>query len=79
VSAKFLSSYSDVQPLDALERPRGGAPTYRAVQVRALKEHITQRDATLVAVENLTSQRWEYYVATFWQDPAPLDRFLATW
>jgi hypothetical protein len=32
-----------------------------------------------VAVETLTSQRWEYYVATFWGEALPLDRFLRTW
>lgn len=79
VDPRFRDTYDDVQALDSLEHPGGGELTYRGLQVRALKEHRTQRDATVVALETLTSQRWEYYVTTFWGEALPLDRFLRTW
>jgi len=79
VDPRFLGSYVGAEGIDGLERRGDTGLTLRALQVRALKEHRTQRDATLIAVENLTSVRREYYVATFWGEQLTLERFLRTW
>jgi len=79
VDPRFLDAYDGEEGIDALETITDRGMTLRAVQVAALKEHQTQRDATVIAVENVSSQRREYYVTTFQRDPLPLDRFLRTW
>jgi len=79
VDPRFRASYPEAEGIDALESIPGGAASARSVQVLALREHRTQRDATVVAVESLTSQRRELYMADFASDAGPLDRFLRAW
>ena len=45
--------------------PRTGS-TYRAAQLRALLEHRTQRDASVVGVETRLAVPAEYYAVSYW-------------
>ncbi len=56
--------------------PQSGL-TYRAIQVGALKEHVTQRDASVIGVEVVPNFADEYYVARFWNLPTPISEYFA--
>ena len=49
----------------------------RAVQAAALSRHITQRDASVIAVENLTNFGSEYYRVGRWDLTASIEQFFS--
>jgi LmbE family N-acetylglucosaminyl deacetylase len=79
VDPRNSPTYGALEAVDTLERRLPGGPTLRAMQVSALAEHRTQRDATVIAAETLTGVRFEYYVTDFLDGHGPLDAFLARW
>lgn len=68
-------AYRDVLAFDAWERPAGATLRYRDVQLAALREHQTQRDASVIGIEVRQGLRYEYYRALSWRPrrgiPAP--------
>lgn len=55
---------------------RCGLP-YRAVQAAALEAHQTQRDASVIGVENLSGFDREYYKSLYWDLPLPIEAYLS--
>jgi LmbE family N-acetylglucosaminyl deacetylase len=58
--------YTDVLAFDAWERPGDAALRYRDVQLAALREHRSQRDASVIGIEVRQGLRYEYYRAIRW-------------
>ena len=82
VDPRYVATYGSLDRIDAMERDPRTDRRYREVQVLALREHVTQRDATAIGVESVTSHRWEYYVSEIRDDSSDLsdlDSFLRTW
>ena len=50
---------------------------YRAIQAAALKQHITQRDASVIGVENLSNFSNEFYRVLSWDIELSLEAYLA--
>ncbi|MBN1687369.1 MAG: PIG-L family deacetylase, partial [Spirochaetales bacterium] len=50
--------------------------SYRAIQAAALAEHGTQRDASVVGVENLSGFDKEYYRVLSWNSPLSIEEYL---
>lgn len=59
-------AYRDVLAFDAWERPADGTFRYRDVQLAALREHRSQRDASVIGIEVRQGLRYEYYRAVRW-------------
>ena len=50
---------------------------FRAVQAAALSKHLTQRDASVIGVENLSNFDNEYYRVLRWDFDVPIEAYLA--
>jgi LmbE family N-acetylglucosaminyl deacetylase len=50
---------------------------FRAVQAAALSKHLTQRDASVIGVENLSNFSSEYYRILRWDFDVPIEAYLA--
>ena len=66
VDPRFRDSYAELLRIDGMAIDPVSGLTYREIQMKALKEHDTQRDAAVIAVETVTNYRWEYYSVRFW-------------
>jgi LmbE family N-acetylglucosaminyl deacetylase len=70
-----VDRYTGVTTVDAqLQNDSGMA--YRTIQAMALREHVTQRDAAVVAVGRLSHLSHEYYKALFWNLEETLEDYL---
>ncbi|NOY08669.1 MAG: VWA domain-containing protein [Spirochaetes bacterium] len=49
---------------------------YRIIQRAALKQHITQRDASVIGVEILPDFKYEYYFPEKWKLPVSLENYV---
>lgn len=77
VDPMLTSRYKGVFGVNVMAlAPRSGL-TYRTIQVAALKEHATQRDASVIAVEVLPNFAEEYYVARSWNLAVSPSRYFA--
>ena len=50
--------------------------SYRAIQAAALEAHQTQRDASVIGVENLSGFDSEYYRMLSWNLPPSIETYL---
>jgi LmbE family N-acetylglucosaminyl deacetylase len=71
-----VDRYSDVTTVDARLQDSQSGFTYRAIQTLALKEHVTQRDAAVIAASRLSQLPNEYYKILFWDLNGSLDDYL---
>ena len=67
--------YENVTGVKVMSRDPATSLTFRAIQVKALKEHITQRDASLIGVEVLPNFAEEYYQTVRWDFDFPVEQF----
>lgn len=51
--------------------------TFRTIQAEALKQHITQRDASEIGVENLSNYDKEYYKVLRWEIRQSIEEYLS--
>jgi LmbE family N-acetylglucosaminyl deacetylase len=71
-----VDRYSGVTAVDALMRDEESGLTYRAIQARALREHVTQRDASVIAVSRLSPLPQEFYKALYWNLGGTVEEYL---
>ena len=62
--------------IDAMGRDRKLDIPYRLIQREALKQHITQRDASVIGVEILPNFRYEYYAVEKWDVTGSLESYI---
>lgn len=76
VDPMLTSQYAKVFGVNVMARdPRSGL-TYRAIQLEALKQHVTQRDASVIGVEVVPNFADEYYAAQSWRLAMPPEEYL---
>ena len=61
-----VDRYTGVTAVDAQIQDGESGFAYRAIQALALKEHVTQRDASVIGVSRLSHLPQEFYKALFW-------------
>jgi len=61
-----VDRYTGVTAVDAQIQDSESGFAYRAIQALALKEHVTQRDASVIGVSRLSHLPQEFYKALFW-------------
>lgn len=71
-----VDRYSGVTGFDAQVQDSESGFAYRAIQTLALKEHVTQRDASVIAVSRLSNLPREYYKALHWDLGQSLEQYL---
>ena len=71
-----VDRYSGVTNVDAKATDGQSGLAYRAIQALALKEHVTQRDAAVIAVSRLSHLPEEYYKALYWDLNLSLEEYL---
>lgn len=71
-----VDRYSGVTGVDAQVQDSESGFTYRAIQTLALKEHVTQRDASVIGVSRLSNLPQEYYKALYWDLGQSLEQYL---
>ncbi len=88
MDSKFIKGYIvSVDPLqrevysrririNAMKIDRDSGVPYRIIQRAALKQHITQRDASVIGVEILPDFKYEYYSSEKWKLPVSLENYV---
>lgn len=76
VDPRQRSAYRDLVTVDGMESEASSGFTFRELQSQALAAHMTQRDASVIAREVLSSFRYEYYQSALWKLPQSLDEWL---
>ena len=76
IDPRFAHLFEKAFGLDVSGLDPSTGLTYREIQIEALKQHITQRDATIIAVDAVADLPHEYYLTKKWRSPITLDRFL---
>ena len=76
VDPRFAHLFEKATGLDVTGLDLSTGLTYREIQIEALKQHITQRDATIIAVDAVSDLPHEYYITRMWRSSVALDRFL---
>jgi len=71
-----VDRYTGVTAVDAQIQDGESGFAYRAIQALALKEHLTQRDASVIGVSRLSHLPQEYYKALFWDLDASFEDYL---
>ena len=71
-----VDRYSGVTNVDAQATDGQSGFAYRAIQALALKEHVTQRDAAVIAVSRLSHMSEEFYKAMYWDLDLSLEEYL---
>jgi LmbE family N-acetylglucosaminyl deacetylase len=71
-----VDRYSGVTRVEAQARDEQSGLDYRAIQVLALKEHVTQRDAAVIGVSRLSHLPEEYYKVLYWDLDLSLEEYL---
>ena len=71
-----VDRYTGLTVLDAVQTDDESGLSYRKIQTLALKEHVTQRDAAVIAVNRLSQLSEEYYKTIFWNLDESLEDYL---
>jgi len=71
-----VDRYSGVTNVDAQARDGESGLAYRSIQALALREHVTQRDASVIGVSRLSHLPQEFYKALYWDLELSLDEYL---
>ena len=71
-------TYNELLEIEAMARDQASGVSFRAIQAEALKAHITQRDAAVIALERIPNFGQEYYREVFWNLGQPLEDYLVT-
>ena len=71
-----VGCYGGVTTVNASQRDEGSGLTYRSIQTLALREHVTQRDASVIGVSRLSPLPQEYYKALCWDLEGSLEGYL---
>jgi LmbE family N-acetylglucosaminyl deacetylase len=71
-----VDRYNEVAAVDAQIQDSESGFAYRAIQALALKEHVTQRDASVIGVSRLSHLPREFYKALFWDLDESLEDYL---
>ncbi|UCF98583.1 MAG: PIG-L family deacetylase [Spirochaetaceae bacterium] len=71
-----VERYTDVVALDAQIRDSQSGLSYRAIQALALKEHVTQGDASVIAVSRLSPLPQEFYKILYWNHEESIEEYL---
>jgi LmbE family N-acetylglucosaminyl deacetylase len=71
-----VDRYSGVTNVDARVRDGESGLAYRSIQALALKEHVTQRDASVIGVNRLSHLPQEFYKALYWDLDLSLQEYL---
>jgi LmbE family N-acetylglucosaminyl deacetylase len=71
-----VDRYDGVLNVDARARDEVSGMAYRSIQAAALKEHVTQRDASMIGVSRLSHLDEEYYKALYWDLELSFQEFL---
>jgi LmbE family N-acetylglucosaminyl deacetylase len=71
-----VDRYSGVTNVDARVRDGESGLTYRSIQALALKEHVTQRDASVIGVNRLSNLPREFYKVLYWDLDLSLQEYL---
>ena len=69
--------YEVMELLDLMEIDPDTGLTFREIQQAALREHKTQKDASLIGVELLPNYRWERYLPVFGPSDLSLADYLS--
>jgi LmbE family N-acetylglucosaminyl deacetylase len=68
--------YSGVTNVDAQARDGESGLAYRSIQALALKEHVTQRDASVIGVNRLSHLPEEFYKVLYWDLDLSIEEYL---
>jgi LmbE family N-acetylglucosaminyl deacetylase len=71
-----VDRYNGVTNVDAQNLDDHSGLAYRSIQALALKEHITQRDASVIGVSRLSHLPEEHYKAMYWDLDQSLEEYL---
>jgi hypothetical protein len=71
-----VDRYSTFTAVDAMGTDSGSGLSYRTIQALALKEHVTQRDASVIAFSRLSHLPEEFYKVEYWDLPQSLEEYL---
>jgi LmbE family N-acetylglucosaminyl deacetylase len=71
-----VDRYDGVSKVDARMQDGESGLAYRAIQALALKEHVTQRDASVIGVSRLSHFDEEFYKALYWNLDLSLEEYL---
>jgi len=71
-----VDRYSGVTNVDAQATDGQSGLAYRAIQAFALREHVTQRDAAVIAVSRLSHLPDEFYKVLYWDLNLSLEEYL---
>ena len=71
-------TYKDIYPVNVMVHdPDSGRP-FRVIQAEALLQYHTQRDASVIGVENLLNYQSEFYRIVSWEHEVSLEGYLRT-
>jgi hypothetical protein len=68
--------YQGLTAVDARAPETPSELDYKAIQTLALKEHLTQRDASVIGVSRLSHLSQELYKVVFWELGESLEEYL---
>jgi LmbE family N-acetylglucosaminyl deacetylase len=71
-----VDRYTGVTRVDAQIRDSESGLAYRTIQALALKEHVTQRDASVIGVSRLSHLPQEFYKTVYWELDESLEDYL---
>jgi hypothetical protein len=71
-----VDRYSGVTNVDAQARDVESGLAYRSIQALALKEHVTQRDASVIGVNRLSHLPEEFYKVLYWDLDLSIEEYL---
>jgi len=71
-----VDRYSGVTEVDAQALDGESGLAYRSIQALALKEHVTQRDASVIGVSRLSHLPQEFYKTMYWDLDLSLEEYL---
>jgi len=71
-----VDRYSGVTEVDAQALDGESGLAYRSIQAIALKEHVTQRDASVIGVSRLSHLPQEFYKTMYWDLDLSLEEYL---
>ncbi len=76
VDPRFLDEYPDAIRINVNNVDPETGLTYRQIQVEALKQHITQRDAAVIEVDRRQDKQFEYYQVEYLRERISLEDIL---
>jgi LmbE family N-acetylglucosaminyl deacetylase len=67
VDPNFVENFPEATRVDVNSMYADSGFSFRDIQIAALKQHITQRDAAVIAVERLEGYPFEHYLQRIWK------------